>query len=132
MDWSGDNVFRYGDIQLMPTHNAIEPKQVVGTLMTQGRLRPFVLHTQTGEFKLDVYIKTEMSQTALPAVVKRNLERRVLSHANFPVQEIRIGEFFCHECKHWIEATRDQWSVGICLSCSMDRASGLSDYYSDK
>jgi hypothetical protein len=101
---------------------------IVGSLSADDRTRPFVFFPAEDRILLDAY-EPQARLAALDDVDAAALEARILALANAAGGRVRLGEYYCYVCHRWVPSTRDQWSVGICLSCSLDRGSELADYY---
>jgi hypothetical protein len=99
--------------------------RVLGSVVVGGRARAFVYESETGALKLDEFAPG-------PTAPSLDVQALTLLAARAgPLQAVRVGEYFCDTCAHWKSATKEQWSVGLCLSCSLDRASDLSDELDD-
>ena len=103
-------------------------KPVVGSLVTDTGGHAFMFDPETALLKLDIYTQVG-SEVELTEIQKRRDELRVRRVSDNSVEEIRIGEYFCDSCGTWAKADRHQWSLEICVSCAMDRASEMSEYY---
>jgi len=103
-------------------------KPVVGSLVTDTGGHAFIFDPETALLKLDIYTQVG-SEVELTEIQKRRDELRVRRVSDNSVEEIRIGEYFCDSCGTWAKADRHQWSLEICVSCAMDRASEMSEYY---
>jgi len=103
-------------------------KPVVGSLLTDTGARAFMFDPETGRFELDVYTQLG-SEARLTEIQKRRDENRVRSVPDYSAEGIRIGEYLCENCGTWATADRHQWSIRICVSCAMDRASEMGEYY---
>ena len=106
-----------------------EPNKIVGSVIVYGKVRPFVFHTETGVLGFDVYEpQSPQTQTEFD---KEEIEIRVSHQSPFLFDEIRLGEYFCESCKSWFAANKNQWSFGICLYCSLDRGTELSEMFDE-
>jgi hypothetical protein len=107
-----------------------QPLRVItGSLVTEEAAHPFILYFTDGSLLLDEY----EPQAALPNLSeaeRTRLENLLRGRLDFPIQEIRFGEYRCTVCGEWVPALRSQWSLSICLSCSLDRDSELWELYS--
>jgi hypothetical protein len=103
-------------------------KPVVGSLVTDTGGHAFIFDPETALLKLDIYTQVG-SEVELTEIQKRRDELRIRRVSDNSVEEIRIGEYFCDSCGTWAKADRHQWSLEICVSCAMDRASEMSEYY---
>ena len=80
---------------------------------------------------MDVYAPQD-GTTSVSEETKIEMERRVREAANYPDADVHIGKYFCTVCKNWLDATRQVWSYGTCLSCSLDRATEISDFFHEQ
>ena len=101
---------------------------VFGSLVTDTGGRAFMFDPETALLELDVYTQVG-SEVELTEIQKNRDELRIRKASDNSVEEIRIGEYFCGSCGTWAKADRHQWSLRICMSCAMDRASELGEYY---
>ncbi len=59
-------------------------------------------------------------------------EKKVHREGNGPKCDAKIpeqnqyGERFCPDCKKWVKP--EDWSYAICLSCSLDQGTEISDF----
>jgi hypothetical protein len=95
---------------------------VVGSLVTPDGKRPFRLKVESAELVLDDMVGG-MEPCAYSSEERTRLEDLVRMTADLVVTEVRLGQYFCHTCKRWVAADCNHWSLGLCLSCSMDRDS---------
>ncbi len=107
-------------------HETVE--LVVGSIVTSEGARPFAMQLSTGTVELDVY-DPQPAGPSLDDEQQRKIVSRLREGIDFPVQEFRLGEYLCGICGEWVQATKDQWSLYICLYCSLDRDSELWEYY---
>ena len=105
-------------------------KPVVGSLVTDTGGHAFMFDPETALLTLDVYTQLG-NEGELTEIQKRRDELRIRGVSDNSVEEIRIGEYFCDSCETWAGADRHSWSLSICVSCAMDRASEMWEYYSD-
>jgi len=103
-------------------------KPVVGSLVTDVGTRAFMFDPETDRFELDAYTQSG-SEARLTEIQKRRDEHRIHRVSDFLAEGVRIGEYFCESCGTWAKADRHQWSFRICVSCAMDRASEMGEYY---
>ncbi len=104
------------------------PERVIGTVVLDGAARPFVFQPRTGLLSLDDHATPATSQADL-AARHPDLSPAIRAAVGTDVDEIRIGLFHCSDCRKWLDPAKNAWSVGICMSCSLDRGSELRDYY---
>lgn len=100
--------------------------EIIGTIIKHGKTRPFVFDTDTKRFQLDEYA-ARLEKNNLPAVNQAEMTETIRKLADF--DEIRFDEYFCEVCQNWFNADKKDWSYGICLSCSLDRGTELSEIY---
>jgi hypothetical protein len=102
---------------------------VTGSVKTQGRIRPFVLDVTSGELRLDVCEPVPPPKPGEPraSIARNELERRIREGVGAPVEDIVVGQYFCDRCGKWAAANTQEWSLSICMSCSLDRATELSE-----
>jgi hypothetical protein len=63
----------------------------------------------------------------LPSKQVEFLESRVRAAAPFPVARVSLFFFHCRQCGDVVPADTGHWSVGLCVSCSMDNASDMAE-----
>jgi hypothetical protein len=100
-------------------------RRVVGSIVTGGRARPFLIDLDSGQLELDRYA---------PGPGEPSLDAHaltLLAAKAGPIEAVRTGEYFCTTCGHWRAADTQHWSYGLCLSCSLDQASELSEMFDD-
>ncbi|MBS1796038.1 MAG: hypothetical protein JSS81_19460 [Acidobacteria bacterium] len=102
-------------------------KNVIGSIVENGRVRPFIFNPQTGELRLDE--NSHERNAPLDSAEADELRGRIRGQLAAAPDEIRIGEYYCTVCRKWFEAAGELWSYGICLSCSLDRATEISEWY---
>lgn len=107
------------------------PESVIGTVVIDGAARPFVFQPRTGRLTLDDHATPAASQADL-ATRHPDLTAAIGTAVGKDVDEVRIGLFHCSDCRNWLDPATDAWSVGICMSCSLDRGSELRDYYHER
>lgn len=98
---------------------------IVGSVVVRGRARPFAVFA-SGEVRIGEHLPMAPGRVLIEEERER-AERRVRDEVEGGAEEVRVGEYFCHSCGEWVAATRERWSLGICLSCSLDRGSELRD-----
>jgi len=98
----------------------LEGRWAYGTVVPAPRT--FLMNVDTGEVTFDDHV-AGAPQSSLSVGEKDALEAQVRQALAFPVAEVRIGQYRCHTCGRWVAADSNQWSHGLCLSCSMDRDS---------
>lgn len=103
----------------------IKPTRIVGSLVAQGKVRPFVL--DSGQLKLDVY-EPDPREVSQRYFSTRSMEQQVREAAGFPIDEVRIGEYFCDRCGNWLRANKEEWSYAMCISCSLDQGTEISEF----
>jgi hypothetical protein len=100
--------------------------EIIGTIIKEGNSRAFAFDIENGTIEFDVFKPTWEKSCLNPIQQAEYLEAiRNLT----PFDEIRFDEYFCGVCKDWFDSTKQEWSVGICLSCSLDRGSELSEIF---
>lgn len=101
---------------------------VVGTALFEERIIPFAYDPMTGEVAWHEYFPQR--EKTIPDLFNQPIiVARLKAAIDLPVKEIRFGEYFCHECKQWVDAIHGLWSVTICMSCSLDRGTELWERY---
>jgi hypothetical protein len=119
--------------QLMSQHDEYKQdyfKPVVGSLVADIGGRAFMFDPETDVLKLDVYTQVG-DEVELTEIQKRRDEHRIHMVSGHSEEKIRIGEYFCDSCETWARANRHEWSLRICVSCAMDRASDMGEYYNN-
>jgi hypothetical protein len=108
-----------------------------GSVITEGKVRPFVLNLDSGELRLDVY-EPEVGERMVESLglvtdaATRELEQIVRQAAGFPIDQVIIGKYFCERGGHWVNANKQEWSVWICLYCSLDQGTELCEYFAEE
>ncbi|HRH42069.1 MAG TPA: hypothetical protein PKY82_10520 [Pyrinomonadaceae bacterium] len=99
--------------------------KIVGTIIVAQKFRPFIFENETEKLILDEY----SWERAIPInpFAEMELKERIKKAAEIEVEQVKIGEYFCETCRKWRKATSQEWSYGMCLSCSLDRDSDFSD-----
>jgi len=105
------------------------PPVLVGSLVTPQGARPFRLDMPAERLQLDEY-EPQPAVAGLAGNQAAFLERTIRRLAGIPIDEVRLGVYFCNVCGEWVAATKSAWSLSICLSCSLDRDSELWEFYS--
>ena len=54
---------------------------------------------------------------------KGEAEERIRAATDLALSEIHLDAYHCRECERWVPLS--QWSMTLCLSCSMDRDSDV-------
>jgi hypothetical protein len=101
---------------------------LVGSLVTPEGVHPFILHLPGGKIELNVYNPLP-GLPPLDDVRRRQAEESLHAGIDFPLLDVRWGEYLCGVCGEWRAATPGEWSLSICLYCSLDRDSDLWDFY---
>lgn len=99
--------------------------KIVGTIIVGQKFRPFIFENETEKLILDEYSWERVIPTNPFAEIE--LKERIKKAAEIEVDQIKIGEYFCENCRKWRKSTSQEWSYGMCLSCSLDRDSDFSD-----
>lgn len=99
--------------------------KVFGTIIVGQKFCPFIFKDETNVLILDEY----SWERAIPinSFAEMELKEKIKKAAEIEVDEVKIGEYFCGTCQKWRKATSQEWSYGMCLSCSLDRDSDFSD-----
>lgn len=102
---------------------------VVGSLIVGQKIHPFIFDSIANKLTLDEY----SWERAIPlnSFDEVKLWHKIRQATSIQVDEIRIGKYFCTSCQKWLNANNQEWSYGICLSCSLDRDSDFSESLSD-
>ena len=102
--------------------------KILGTLVAATKEQPFVFHVPDGRLQLGFDWPDRT-----PSVIDPELQSRVVQAlrgvATGPIQDVRMGQWHCYDCGQWFDVQREPscWSYGMCLNCSMDRASDIGD-----
>jgi hypothetical protein len=101
--------------------------KIIGTIIVGEKFRPFIFDDEKNELILDEF---SWERDFLPNLLEKiDLRIKIRQLANFLFDDIRFGEYFCESCKNWRKANNQEWSYGMCLSCSLDRDSEFSANY---
>ena len=104
---------------------------IVGSLVTPGGVRPFMVYLPGGPLTLDEY-EPQAVRPELTDAQSHALQISVREMSGFPIAEVRFGEYLCRECQQWVDATHAQWSLTMCLSCSLERGTELREHYEER
>jgi hypothetical protein len=104
-----------------------ERTHIAGSLSGPGDLdtvKAFVFDWWELTLEVDHY-EPSNSRGILSEDEKAKIAEDLKEAADFPIEieQIRIGEFWCVDGHHWVEAIENKWGVGVCLSCSLARGS---------
>lgn len=110
----------------------MSPEYIVGSIITEGGSRPFVMYTETGKFEVGTYTRPDAAQQTLSVIQQQRFIQLIAERAGLPFSQVRLGQYRCSECGEWVEATPKQWSISVCMSCSLDRASELYERYQEE
>lgn len=94
--------------------------------MSEGP-KPFCYFPEDGRVEVGKFHGCGPKQATLPDDERRRVEEAVRRALGDSSLEVRVGEYHCRDCGKWIDLEKGQWSAGMCLSCSMDRASDIFD-----
>ena len=106
------------------------PVKLVGSVvLADGSAKPFALDVATGGVGIGEFTEPDADQRRIAGDARAAAERQVARAAGIAVREVRLGQYCCYACGEWIDVAREpeRWSAGMCLSCSLDRASDLHD-----
>lgn len=109
----------------------MELERVVGSIIREGGPQPFVLDVKTGKLEVGKHARPDEAQGKLSIIHQQRFAQLVHERANVSYAQVRVGQYFCTRCGRWTEATPQQWSISVCMSCSLDRASDLADHYAE-
>ncbi len=110
----------------------MNPEYIVGSIITASGPQPFVMHTKTGKFTVGDYARPDEAQQHLSVIQQQRFAQLIAERTGASFAEVRLGQYHCSECGQWVEATPQQWSLSVCLSCSMDRASEMHERYQEQ
>jgi hypothetical protein len=98
--------------------------EIIGSIIKSRNIEPFIFHIESRKLEIGSY---RASWDIVPSALedKEKVIAAISEIAYF--DEIRIGEYFCSACEAWVAASRNNWSVGICFSCSFDRDSEFAE-----
>ena len=105
---------------------------IVGSIIIEGKTQPFVMRTQTGKFEVGDYAKPDDAQQNLSVIQQQRFVQLIAERAGISYAQVRLGQYHCSECGQWVEATPQQWSISICMSCSLDRGTELHERYTEE
>lgn len=96
--------------------------KIPGSIIAEHGIAPFLFDSESGE--LEIGCQTWERAKAISEEQASFLRKKIMEKAaSQNIIEIKFGEFYCDSCKSWCRATSGEWSLGMCLSCSMDRDS---------
>jgi len=110
----------------------MNPEYIVGSIITASGPQPFVMHIETGKFTVGDYARPDEAQQRLSVIQQQRFVQLIAERTGASYAEVRLGQYHCSECRQWVEATPQQWSLSVCLSCSMDRASEMHERYQEE
>ena len=110
----------------------MSPEYIVGSIITESGPQPFVMYTETGKFDVGNYVKPDEAQQSLSVIQQQRFIQLIAERAGLPFAQVRLGQYRCSACGQWVEATPGQWSISVCMSCSLDRASELNERYQEE
>ncbi len=110
----------------------MNPDYIVGSIITKGGPQPFVMNTRTAKLEVGNYTKPDETQQNLSVIQQQRFVQLIAERTGVSFAEVRLGQYHCSECGQWVEATPEQWSLSVCLSCSMDRASEMHERYQEQ
>ena len=110
----------------------MNPEYIVGSIITESGPQPFVMHTETGKFTVGDYARQDEAQQRLSVIQQQRFVRLIAERAGLSFAQVRFGQYLCSECGQWVEATPQQWSISVCMSCSLDRATELHERYQEE
>ncbi len=110
----------------------MNPEYIVGSIIFEGRPQPFVMNTRTAKLEVGTYTKPDETQQNLSVIQQQRFVLLIAERTGVSFAEVRLGQYHCSECGQWVEATPEQWSLSVCLSCSMDRASEMHERYQEQ
>ena len=126
----------WSNIKGYPVHHlfgeGMNPDYIVGSIITKGGPQPFVMHTRTAKLEVGNYTKPDETQQNLSVIQQQRFVLLIAERTGVSFAEVRLGQYHCSECGQWVEATPEQWSLSVCLSCSMDRASEMHERYQEE
>ena len=95
------------------------PSHIVGSIITKGHARPFVLRVATGLVELGRYAAAAREQADLAAMERAAVGKQVRAVAGKVVQRVVLDEYQCPHCERWIDVVREprQWSEDCCARC---------------
>jgi len=115
-----------------------ERQELVGSIVTSqdiDKVQPFIYDWWTETLSVGKYKKgwdLKKESTNLNDQERAAIISEIERFTSLSVETVRLGEYWCSEQGHWVEALGDAWSVGVCMSCSMDMGSELMEHYKDK
>ncbi len=110
----------------------MNPEHIVGSIITPSGPQPFVMHTKTGKFTVGDYARPDEAQQRLSVIQQQRFVQLIAERAGLSFAQVRLGLYLCSECGQWVEATPQQWSISVCMSCSLDRATELHERYQEE
>ncbi|MCA9056888.1 MAG: hypothetical protein KDA85_00255 [Planctomycetaceae bacterium] len=99
-------------------------RSIAGSIIVAGRPRPFLMHCTDQRLEVGRYIRSPEADDAQQDLTQAEREIwivRICQAAKEPVEEVRIGEYYCPECRRWIPLLQEPWSEEMCLNCSFER-----------
>lgn len=98
---------------------------IVGSLMVDGRIQPFVLDVTSGKVSVGEFVQPAPEQAGLPVLQQQRFAQLIAEGASVGFSQVRMGQYYCTSCGRWVDVTKEPWSRTTCLSCALSRGQVL-------
>ena len=109
-----------------------EPDYVVGDLRLGPIHTSFTFNCIDPKFEFNTYREALKVQATLVGFEQERIIAKIKEHLDRPADEITLGHYFCAGCQRLVNLFDEQWSVSMCLSCSLDYGSKIHKSDADK
>lgn len=104
---------------------------LVGSLVTSDTVTPFIFDSTRNSLQLGEHAaKHTLAACSEPDMAE--LRQRIRELAGQPDADVRFNTYYCSCCGQWADATTQQWSYTICISCSLDRATEMAEFFAEQ
>lgn len=102
--------------------------KIVGSIIVENKIVPFILDTELNSLSVNNW---SWDRAVVLSAEQEKFYEEKIRELMIPqiIGDVIFGEFFCNSCGKWRKATSQEWSYGMCLSCSLDRDSDFSEHY---
>lgn len=94
------------------------PEHIIGSIILDRGPQPFVLNLTTGTLEVGTYARPDAAQATLSIIQQQRFAQLIHERTNVSFAQVRMGQYFCTQCRQWIEATPEAWGESaVCRSC---------------
>ena len=106
----------------------ITAEEYVGTIISGTDTLPFIYEGVSETLRLGEHLAMKTA-SSVPLEMQEKICKTIWDAPGLCGSEVAFNRFFCSRCGQWADATTEQWSYTICMSCSLDRASEMAEYF---